>query len=177
MLLIFISGSCGLCLYYRLLWPIIYLCSRLLYHYNSSHKPAGFFFLMELIHFHETSILIFPSQGLICVWYCELKGASNTPESDYIQFHGFQKQKPGTVSFCSFLVESNCFSVVPSETDNTGCPAQMTPGVFHFNGIPETLKQSCSAISRIPIFMFVHLGWITAAVPGVFWHTQDVFSC
>lgn len=43
MLLIFISGSCGLCLYHRLLWPIIYHCSRGLKHFNSSHKPAGFF--------------------------------------------------------------------------------------------------------------------------------------
>lgn len=38
-----ISGSCGLRLYHRLLWPIIYHCSKGLKHFNFSYKPAWSF--------------------------------------------------------------------------------------------------------------------------------------
>lgn len=115
MLLIFISGSCGLCLYHRLLWPIIYHCSRGLKHFNSSHKPAGFFhyafswnfnYLLCFVFFSLLVLLLF-----IFVFNSTLEArlancpkveiAPNKAESDNMWRESFLKQKPGTVSdFC-----------------------------------------------------------------------------
>lgn len=92
MLLIIISGFCGLCLYYWLLWPILCLCSKLLDHFNSSHKPAGFFYNM---HYHKTSVeilfFLFLELMYVCdtylqtYWPPKLKSIANRPESDVMQ--------------------------------------------------------------------------------------------